>query len=81
MLWGSPRSTRVRNLTIKRLIAKGDEILDFAVYEFPEFNNFNRWAAHLDDARESATTRRHSTRSGRTSTRALARSSTAPIRT
>jgi len=37
------------------LIAKGDGILDFAVYQFPEFNNFNRWAAHLDDARDSDT--------------------------
>jgi hypothetical protein len=37
------------------LIAKGDGILEFAVYQFPEFNNFNRWAAHLDDARDSAT--------------------------
>jgi hypothetical protein len=37
------------------LIAKGDGILDFAVYQFPEFNNFNRWAAHLEDARDSAT--------------------------
>lgn len=37
------------------LKAKGDEILDFAVYQFPEFNNFNRWAAHLDDARDSDT--------------------------
>jgi hypothetical protein len=24
------------------LIAKGDKLLDFGVYEFPEFNNFNR---------------------------------------
>jgi hypothetical protein len=37
------------------LIAKGERILDFAVYQFPEFNNFNRWAAHLDDPRESET--------------------------
>ena len=35
------------------LIAKGDGILDFAAYQFPEFNNFNRWAGHLDDARDS----------------------------
>ena len=35
------------------LIAKGDGILDFAAYQFPEFNNFNRWAAHLDDAKDS----------------------------
>ena len=34
-------------------IAKGDGILDCAAYQFPEFNNFNRWAAHLDDARDS----------------------------
>src|SRR6201990_121739 len=25
------------------LIAKGDQMLDFAAYQFPEFNNFNRW--------------------------------------
>ena len=37
------------------LIAKGERILDFAVYQFPEFNNFNRWAAHLDDPRDSET--------------------------
>jgi hypothetical protein len=37
------------------LIAKGDGLLDFAAYQFPEFNNFNRWAAHLDDARDSET--------------------------
>lgn len=36
------------------LIAQGDKILDFATYQFPEFNNFNRWAAHLTDARDSA---------------------------
>lgn len=37
------------------LIAKGDGILEFAVYQFPEFNNFNRWAANLDDPRDSDT--------------------------
>jgi hypothetical protein len=26
------------------LIAAGDHWLDYAVYQFPEFNNFNRWA-------------------------------------
>ena len=35
------------------LIAKGDQMLDFAVYEFPEFNNFNRWAAHNTDPKDS----------------------------
>src|SRR6266481_7025488 len=35
------------------LIAKGDGILDFAAYQFPEFNNFNRWAAHNTDPRDS----------------------------
>jgi len=37
------------------LIAKGDEILDYAVYQFPEFNNFNRWAAHNTDPKDSET--------------------------
>jgi hypothetical protein len=37
------------------LIAKGDQILDFAAYQFPEFNNFNRWAAHLDDQKDTET--------------------------
>jgi hypothetical protein len=37
------------------VIAKGDGILDFSAYQFPEFNNFNRWAAHLDDPRDSET--------------------------
>jgi hypothetical protein len=35
------------------LIAKGDQLLDFAVYQFPEFNNFNRWAAYNTDPRDS----------------------------
>jgi len=35
------------------LVAKGDQILDFAVYEFPEFNSFNRWAAHNADFKDS----------------------------
>jgi hypothetical protein len=35
------------------LIATGDEILEEAVYRFPEFNNFNRWAAHNGDPRDS----------------------------
>lgn len=40
------------------LIAKGDHILDLAAYQFPEFNNFNRWAAHLTDARNTDTYKR-----------------------
>ncbi len=36
------------------LIAKGDQLLDYAVYQFPEFNNFNRWAAHNNDPKDSA---------------------------
>jgi hypothetical protein len=36
-----------------RLIAKGDKLLDFAVYQFPEFDNFNRWAAHNTDPKDS----------------------------
>ena len=39
----------------QKLIAKGDGMLEFAAYQFPEFNNFNRWAAHLDDPRDSET--------------------------
>jgi len=35
------------------LIAKGDEILEAAVYRFPAFNNFNRWAAHDADPKDS----------------------------
>ena len=35
------------------LIAKGDEMLDFAAYQFPEFNNFNRWAAHNTDFKDT----------------------------
>jgi hypothetical protein len=37
------------------LIAKGDQTLDFAVYQFPEFNNFNRWSAHNTDFKDSET--------------------------
>jgi hypothetical protein len=40
------------------VIAKGDQTLDFAAYEFPEFNNFNRWAAHNTDFKDSATYQR-----------------------
>lgn len=36
------------------LIANGDQMLDFAAYQFPEFNNFNRWAAHLTDSKNTA---------------------------
>jgi hypothetical protein len=35
------------------LIAKGDQMLDFAAYQFPEFNNFNRWAAHNTDSKDT----------------------------
>jgi hypothetical protein len=35
------------------VIAKGDQTLDFAAYQFPEFNNFNRWAAHNSDPKDS----------------------------
>jgi len=35
------------------LIAKGDQMLDFSAYQFPEFNNFNRWAAHNTDFKDS----------------------------
>jgi|GEM_PF-1712513 len=34
-------------------IQKGDQVLDFAAYQFPEFNNFNRWAAHNTDPKDS----------------------------
>jgi hypothetical protein len=37
------------------LMAQGDQLLDYAVYQFPEFNNFNRWAAHNIDPRDSTT--------------------------
>jgi hypothetical protein len=37
------------------LMNQGDQILDLAVYQFPEFNNFNRWAAHVSDPKDSAT--------------------------
>jgi hypothetical protein len=37
------------------LVAKGDKLLDFAVYQFPEFNNFNRWAAYNADPKDSPT--------------------------
>jgi hypothetical protein len=36
-------------------IAQGDQVLDYAVYQFPEFNHFNRWAAHNNDPKDSAT--------------------------
>jgi hypothetical protein len=36
------------------LVAQGDQMLDYAVYQFPEFNGFNRWAAHNTDPMDSA---------------------------
>jgi hypothetical protein len=36
------------------VIAKGDQTLDFAAYEFPEFNNFNRWAAYNTYQKDTA---------------------------
>lgn len=39
------------------LITKGDQVLDFAAYQFPEFNNFNRWAGHNSDGRDTASYR------------------------
>jgi len=36
-------------------VAEADRVLDFSVYQFPEFNNFNRWAAHNSDSKDSAT--------------------------
>lgn len=36
------------------LIQKGDQMLDYSVYQFPEFNNFNRWAAHSADPWDSS---------------------------
>jgi hypothetical protein len=35
------------------LVANGDRMLDYSVYQFPEFNNFNRWAAHNADPKNS----------------------------
>jgi hypothetical protein len=35
------------------IIAQGDQVLDYAVYQFPEFNNFNRWAAHNTERKDS----------------------------
>ena len=35
------------------LTAKGDHLLNYSVYQFPEFNNFNRWAAHNSDPNTS----------------------------
>lgn len=40
------------------LIAEGDQMLAFAAYQFPEFNNFNRWAAHNTDHKDTASYRR-----------------------
>ena len=37
----------------KLIPEKGDQMLDFAAYQFPEFNNFNRWAAHNTDPKDS----------------------------
>jgi len=36
------------------LVAQGDQIIDEAVARYPEFNNFNRWAAHNADPKDSA---------------------------
>ena len=34
------------------LIAKGDQMLGFAAYQFPGFSTFNRWAAHNTDSKD-----------------------------
>lgn len=36
-----------------QLVTKGENILNSAVYQFPEFNDFNRWAAHNADPKDS----------------------------
>jgi len=36
------------------LISQGDQMLGYSVYQFPEFNNFNRWAAHNADPNTSS---------------------------
>jgi hypothetical protein len=41
------------------------------VYQFPEFNNFNRWAAHSADPKDSDSYKKGSTLSGRHWTPAL----------
>lgn len=41
-----------------QLIAQGDQLLEYAAYQFPEFNNFNRWAAHNGDPKNSESYRR-----------------------
>jgi len=40
------------------LVVAGDAALDYSVYLFPEFNNFNRWAAYNADPRDSDTYRK-----------------------
>jgi len=35
-------------------IVQGDQVLEYAVYQFPEFNNFNRWAAHNTEQKDTA---------------------------
>jgi hypothetical protein len=35
------------------LMAQGDQMLNYSIYQFPEFNNFNRWAAHNSDPNTS----------------------------
>ena len=41
-----------------KVVARGDRVLDLAVYQFPEFNSFNRWAAHNTESKDSVTYRR-----------------------
>ena len=41
--------------TIRISSQKATRCSIFAAYQFPEFNNFNRWAAHNTDARKTAT--------------------------
>jgi len=53
--WGITTVHTGQQIRERSLIAKGVRMLDYAVYQFPEFNNFNRWAAHNTDPKDSET--------------------------
>jgi hypothetical protein len=44
-----------RRAGVPDLVASGERTLDYAVYQFVEFNSFNRWAAYNADPRDSPT--------------------------
>ena len=53
--WGITMAHAGQLTNDPNLVAQADQVLNYAVYQFPEFNSFNRWAAHNTDPKDSDT--------------------------